>query len=136
MIIDINKLVIHELKNGANITTLMPHGLKFSDGTNCQPQDNSIVQEFTIERKLKNKGKLVGMQVNEILLSLNREQLENLKRIQEMVDIVIVPLPVLIGLKGQGLRDLFRKCVAYNATISTMRSAPQDKIVDIHNWSY
>jgi hypothetical protein len=49
---------------------------------------------------------------------------------------VILPFPVLVALREQGIRDRYPNAVAFNATLETQRVPPDEKIVDIHNWSY
>jgi len=64
------------------------------------------------------------------------KQIDFLKELSVMADIVIIPFPVLTAIREQGIRLEFPNCVAFNATPETMRSAPDEKVVDISNWSY
>lgn len=124
------------LSSGATITHISAHGFLCSDGTEIGPQDKPVVEAFTLERKFSNKGTIKGMALNEMCMSLSNIQIEKLKEISAKVDIVVVPFPVLSSLREQGIRAQFTNVVAYNATKETQRSVPQDKVIDINNWSY
>ena len=127
---------IHRLVNGATLCSLSAHGFKFSDGSESGPQDQTLVETFTLKRNFSKKAKIKGMEINEMRMELSTDQLTKLKEIASDVDVVIVPFPVLMSLREQGVRDQYPNVVAFNATRETQRSAPQDKIVDVNNWSY
>ena len=127
---------IHRLVNGATLCSLSAHGFKFSDGSESGPQDQTLVETFTLKRNFSKKAKIKGMEVNEMRMELSTDQLTKLKEIASDVDVVVVPFPVLTSLREQGVRDQYPNVVAFNATRETQRSAPQDKIVDVNNWSY
>lgn len=127
---------IHSLLSGATVISLSPHGFKFSDGTESEAQLPEVVAAFTLQRKYESRGEIHGMAVNQMSMLLSEEQLTELKSLSEKADLVIVPFPVLTALREQGVREQFGNCVAFNATPETQRAAPQDKIVDINNWSY
>ena len=124
------------MANGATLCSLSAHGFKFSDGSESGPQDQTLVETFTLKRNFSKKAEIKGMEVNEVRMELSTEQLTKLKEIASDVDVVIVPFPVLTSLREQGVRDQYPNVVAFNATRETQRSAPQDKIVDVNNWSY
>jgi len=126
----------HKLTNGAAVLSISGHGFRFSDGTESEAQEMSIVDFFTLRRQNRKVGEIKGMPLNEVRMALAKNQQDELKRLSELVDIVIVPFPVLAAMREQGIRDEFPNCVAFNATPETQRSAPQDKVVDITNWSY
>jgi hypothetical protein len=126
----------HRLANGASVCSLSAHGFKFSDGTESKAQDQTLVDFFTLKRNLSKKASIMGMDLNEVRMELSTEQLEKLKEVSNQVDLVIVPFPVLTALREQGVRVNYPNVVAFNATRDTQRSAPQEKIVDVSNWSY
>lgn len=127
---------IHTLSNGAKVLSLSLHGFHFSDGTECEGQDKELVDEFTLERKFEAMFPIKGMKVNKMAMVLSEHQLARLSELSTQVDIVILPFPMLTALREQGVRENYPNCVAFNATKDTMRSPPDEKIVDIDNWSY
>jgi hypothetical protein len=127
---------IHTLLNGASVVSLSPHGFKFSDGSESLSQDQDLVKTFTLKRELREVGQIRGMVLNEVRMVLSDEQLTRLAEIAGQVDIVLVPFPLLTALREQSVREQFPNVVAFNATTETQRSAPQDKVVDVNNWSY
>lgn len=130
-------MVIHVLKNGATVLPISPsHGFSFSDGTSCPAQEKSLCDKLTLSRQLRKVGEIKGMTLNEVKMVLNEDQIDFLREISKMADIVILPFPVLTALREQGIRDEFPNCVAFNATQETQRAAPADKVIDINNWSY
>lgn len=129
-------LKIHNLSNGATVTSLSPHGFKFSDGTESSSQHPDVVSSFNLERKFESVGQIAGMAVNQMRMVLSESQISDLREVADTVDVVIVPFPVLVSLRESGIRDQFPNCVSFNATKETMRSAPVDKVIDINNWSY
>jgi Xaa-Pro aminopeptidase len=94
------------------------------------------VDFFTLKRDYRKIGEIRGMPLNEVRMVLDDNQLEALRQIAKIVDIVLVPFPVLTSLREQSIREQFPNVVAFNATTETQRSAPQDKVVDVNNWSY
>ena len=126
---------IHTLSNGATVISTSMHGFKFSDDTECSGNPE-IAKMFTLERVTANKTTIKGMAVNETRMVINEEQKVYLGELCQSYDIVIVPFPVLVSLREMGIRDNFPNAVAFNATKETQRLPPQDKIVDIQNWSY
>jgi hypothetical protein len=99
-------------------------------------QDQNLVKTFTLKRELREVGQIRGMVLNEVRMVLSDEQLTLLAEIAKQVDLVLVPFPLLTALREQGVRDQFPNVVAFNATTETQRAAPQDKVVDVNNWSY
>ena len=126
---------IHTMNNGATILSTSPHGFKFSDGTECLGNPE-LATLLTLERQNKEVTTIKGMRVNQVQMILSPKQVHLLAELAAMVDIVIIPFPVLTALREQELRDRLPNCLAFNATAETQRSAPQDKVVDIGNWSY
>ena len=126
----------HRLENGAIVCSLSAHGFKFSDGTESGPQDQEIVDLFTLKRNFKKRGSIYGMDLNEMWMELSNDQLKKLTEVASEVDLVIVPFPVLTALREQNVRSQYPNVVAFNVSRETQRSAPQDKIVDVNNWSF
>lgn len=127
----------HRLKNGATILTTSRHAFKFSDGTESVPQDDDVVTMLTLARTQRFvRITQTGMALNEVRMTLSTEQLHWLSCVACRYELVLIPLPVLLALREQGVRDDYPNCVAFNATTETQRASPQDKIVDINNWSY
>lgn len=128
---------IHTLSNGATLVMVSPgHGFKFSDGSECGPQDADVCSKLNLKRELRKKAEIKGMNLNEVRMFLDESQRQFLAELCGMADVVVIPFPVLAALREQGIRDQFPNAVAFNATPDTMRSAPSEKIVDINNWSY
>jgi hypothetical protein len=128
---------IHTLNKGATVLSLSLHPFTFSDGSVAEGQDEDVVDEFTLRREFTPMPAIAGMKVNRTSMVLSKKQMDRLTELSTMdIDIVIVPFPVLTALREQGVRDNFPNCVAFNATIETQRSPPNEKIVDIDNWSY
>jgi hypothetical protein len=127
---------IHTLANGATIASLSPHGFKFSDGTESLAQGKAFCDLFTLARCNKRVGEIKGMTINSVQMLLSQHQLDCLSELCGLVSLVLVPFPVLTALREQQVRDRYPNVVAFNATVETQRAAPQDKIVDINNWSY
>lgn len=135
--------VIHTTKvndKEVKITSLSPHPFKLSNGDTLPAQSKEVVDFFTLNR---NKTSVyvhriaqLGMQVNAISMLLTEEQHVALSELGMKADVVIIPFPMLTALREQGIRHLHQNCVAFNATQETQRSAPNDKIVDLMNWSY
>lgn len=127
----------HTLVSGATVVSLSPgHGFRFSDGTTAEPQDAAFAAQFNLSRQLRRVGEIKGMPLNEVKMMLTEEQQTLLSEVCKEADIVIVPFPVLAAMREQGIRDKFPNAVAFNATTETMRSPPNEKVVDINNWSY
>lgn len=134
---DFSHVVLHRLGNGATVIPLSPgHGFKFSDGTACGPQNKEVCDFFTLQRESLYVRSIKGMSVNQIRMQPSDEQIRALRRLAKMADLVMAPLPLILGLREAGVRIEFPNVVAMNATPETMRSAPAEKVVDITNWSY
>lgn len=127
---------IHKLDSGATVVSLSAHPFRFSDGTETQGQDPELVSKFTLQRVYESRPPIAGMGVNTMKMILSDSQLVDLAKLCSLVDVVILPFPVLTALREQGVRDNFPNALAFNATAETQRSAPNDKVVDIDNWSY
>jgi len=128
--------VIHTLANGATVMSLSPHEFRFSDGTVAPPQHPDVVALFTLARDFREVRRIKGMAVVEMAMRLTIDGQVGLGYAANMVDIVIVPFPVLTALREQGIRNSYPNCVAFNATQETQRSSPTEKVVDIEKWSY
>ena len=130
---NINK---HVLANGATVITTSHHEFVFSDGTKAEPQTREVCDRLTLRREATKVREIQGMALNQLRMLLSEEQQEFLAQLCAAADIVIVPFPVLSSLREQGIRERFPNAVAFNATPATQRSAPNEKIVDLNNWSY
>ena len=129
-------MMTHILSDGTTLTTISGHGFRFSDGTECAGQHANVVSEFTLSREFVSMPAIAGHGCNMMSMKMSFIQIERLKEISNEVDIVVVPFPVLVSLREQGIRNEFPNVVAFNATSETQRSRPDEKIVDIENWSY
>lgn len=128
---------IHKFSSGATIIITSPgHGFKFSDGTEAVPQTKEVCDRLTLRRVQTPAGTVKGMALNRVQMLLSDEQLLFLDELIQQADLVLVPFPVLAALREQGVRDEFPTVVAFNATQETQRAAPNEKVVDINNWSY
>ena len=128
---------IHTLANGATVLITSPgHGFRFSDGTSCESQYKEICDRLTLRREEKHIKTVRGMKVNRTEMIISAEQLHLLTELCELADIVLVPLPVLLALREQGVRHRFPNAFAMNRTKETQREAPDKGVVDINNWSY
>ena len=135
--------IIHTTEiNGkqVKITSLSPHPFKLSNGDVLPAQSKEVVDFFTLTRKTTSvyvhRIAQLGMEVNTITMALTEGQGAALEKLALNADIVIIPFPMLTALREQGIRHLYQNCVAFNATQETQRSAPNDKVVDLMNWSY
>jgi|APGre2960657423_1045063.scaffolds.fasta_scaffold130481_2 hypothetical protein len=130
-------MFIHVLANGARLMSLSPsHGFRFSDGTECGPQQREFCDLFTLRRDQTLVGDIKGMSLYKVSMVLSELAQARLKALCEQVDIVLVPFPMLTALREQNIREHYPNAVAFNATPETSRSAPGEKVVDINNWSY
>ena len=128
--------IIHTLAGGATLLHLSPHTFRFSDGTIAEPQHPDICQFFTLARHETRKSTIKGMVCNETRFLLHGNQLDYLTELSKKADIVLVPLPMLLTLREQGQRKNYTNVVAGNSTTETQRSAPDQKIYDVQNWSW
>ena len=127
-------LKTHTLKNGATVLSLSPgHGFRFSDGTECEGQDKALCDRFALQRDETELGDIRGMPVRRIQFKLSDVQKEELAELSTKADIIIVPAMMLDSLRSWASAPL--NIVAMNATHQTQRSSPEEKIVDIMNWS-
>ena len=128
---------IHTLKNGSTVSWISHHGFKFSDGTQTDgAQVPEVVDLFNLTKQVREMHTINGMRVVSIAMVTTEEQQTRLQQLSDLVDIIIVPFPVLVALREQGIRHLFPKCMAFNCTKDTQRLAPSEKIVDINQWSW
>lgn len=135
-IMNIKNIKKHSLRNGATIISVSPHGFRFSDGTSCEAQEEAVCAKLTLKREYTPIKTVKGMPLNQTRMLLDKEQITFLRELCRAADLVIIPFPVLSALREQGIRELFPNAVAFNATKETQRDSPNEKIVDIENWSY
>jgi len=124
---------IHTLANGATLLHLSLHGFKFSDGTECGGQIKELVDKFTLKKKFEVLREIKGMKVTKTSFVLDRQQEGELITLSSKVDIVLVSFQLLQAVYDTGLR--IPNVVAFNSTPETARSAPDQKVVDVNNWS-
>lgn len=126
----------HTLSNGATIVTFSPHGFKFSDGTESTPQLKEFCDFFTLQKKFEVIRSVKGMKFTKTSFALSHEQFEAIESLDKF-DILLMPFQLLQAVhefSQQHLRAVVN-AAAFNATKETCRSSPQDKVVDINNWS-
>lgn len=123
----------HTLANGSTIVTMSPHGFKFNDGTESSPQDRELCDLFTLRKDFVVAREIKGMKLTKTIFKLSNEQLDLLRSISTSCDLVVVPFQLLEAISRS--TNEFKNIVAFNSTPETARSAPQDKIVDVNNWS-
>lgn len=128
-------MIIHTLKSGATILTTSPHPFIFSDGSVSLPQDKELCDMLTLQRETQLVRTIAGMKVNRTRMVLSADQMRLLRSLTVGVDLVLVPFPVLTALRESGETSDLENVVAFNATTETQRSSPQEKVVDIQNWS-
>jgi hypothetical protein len=126
----------HTLSNGATIVTFSPHGFKFSDGTESAPQLKEFCDFFTLQKKFEVIRSTKGMKFTKTSFNLSQEQFDAIESLDKF-DILLMPFQLLQAVhefSQQHLRAVVN-AAAFNATKETCRSSPQDKVVDINNWS-
>ena len=126
----------HTLANGATIVTFSPHGFKFNDGTEAQPQNKEFCNFFTLKKEFKVVGEIKGMKLTSTEFVLSNEQLDLIETVSTNADLLLVPFQLLEAYrKNCPNHKKINNIVSFNSTPETARSAPQDKIVDVNNWS-
>lgn len=124
---------IHALANGVTVVHLSQHQFRFSDGTIAEPQDADVVSKFTLKKEFKVLREIRGMKVTRTAFVVDEQQMDELNKIAKSVDIVLVSFQMLQAIHDSGFH--FNNVVAFNSTKETARSSPEEKIVDIDNWS-
>jgi len=131
---------IHTLKDGRKVILTSNHGFKFSDGTEFKGVPDGFPLDFlnalTVRREFREVSAALPNRATESKQSLTQEALETLSRLSGEADIVLVPFMVISAMKEMGVRNLYPKVLAFNATPETTRSNPDEKIVDIDNWAW
>jgi hypothetical protein len=125
--------LVHTLKNGATIIHLSLHQFQFSDGTVAPPQHKEFVDQFTLSKTFRVLREIAGMKVTKTAMEMNDDQWNSLQTLSQKADLVLVSFQLLQALSDFG--KPLPNVVAFNATKETSRSAPDQKIVDIDNWS-
>jgi hypothetical protein len=137
-------MVKFELKNGQVIFPTSGHGSRFSDGTVFEPSPEEIA---TIKNdwgfmQVKPTFSPIALDLNVGVNSrgnfLAEEVLHKMKDIQRENPTVLflVPFMLISALKEMGIRNEFPHFLSTNATPETVRSAPQEKIWDVDNFSW
>lgn len=124
----------HKLSSGATVVSLSPHEFRFSDGTVAPPQNKEFCDKFTLKKEFRVLREIKGMKVTTTKFVVSQQQFDNLKDISNQVDIILVPFQFLQAL-NDSFSEKINNVVAFNSTPETARSAPNEKIVDINNWS-
>lgn len=126
----------HTLANGATVVTFSPHGFKFSDGTECAPQLKEFCDFFTLQKKFEVIRSVKGMKFTRTGFNLSQEQFDKIQSLDKF-DILLMPFQLLQAVHEFSEQHLTAivNAAAFNATKETSRSSPQDKVVDINNWS-
>ena len=86
-----------------------------------------LFRSFEVVREIK------GMKVTRTSFVLEQGQLDEIAAIAATADLVLVSFQLLQALHDGGLR--LPNVVAFNSTPETARSAPDQKVVDVNNWS-
>jgi len=124
---------VHTLANGSTLVHLSQHKFQFSDGTVAEPQDAELVGKFTLKKEFKVLREIKGMKVTRTFFVVDKQQMDQLADIANSVDIVLVSFQMLQAIHDSGFH--LNNVVAFNSTKETARSAPEEKVVDIDNWS-
>ena len=127
----------HTLANGASLVTFSPHGFKFSDNTECPPQLKTFCDFFTLSKKFEVVREFKGMKFTKTSFNLTLEQFQEIQNLKHH-DILLMPFQLLQAVHDSEFNSVLEpilNAVAFNATKETSRSNPQDKVVDINNWS-
>lgn len=124
---------IHTLANGVTLVHLSQHQFRFSDGSIAEPQDADVVSKFTLQKQFKVLREIRGMKVTRTAFVVDYQQMNHLVEIAKSVDIVLVSFQMLQAIHDSGYH--VDNIVAFNSTKETARSSPDEKIVDIDNWS-
>ncbi len=137
-------MIKHVLASGIEVIPTSFHGCRFSDGTNFEPTPEEIEQikadwpadsvrrDFVrVTDPLPGIGASRSTQTpsSDIIARLEKAQADNPNAV------ILVSFMLASALTEAGLRDKFPRVLAANATKETSRSAPQDKIWDIQNFS-
>jgi hypothetical protein len=127
---------VHKLLNGASLVSLSPHGFRFSDGTESDGQDRAFVDQFTLTKEFSVVREVGGMKLTRTRFVVCKEQKTLLAQVANEVTLVLVPFQFLQALQESlETGESFANVVAFNATKETTRSAPDQKVVDVNNWS-
>jgi hypothetical protein len=131
---------IHTLKDGRKVILTSNHGFKFSDGTEFPGLSKDFPMDFldalAVKREFREVSAALPNKATESRQSLPKEALEILSKLSMEADIILVSFMVISALKEMGIRNLYPKVLAFNATPETTRSSPQEKVVDITNWAW
>ena len=127
------KPIIHTLKHGATLIHLSLHQFQFSDGTTAPPQHKELVDQFTLSKNFRVLREVKGMKITKTAMELNHDQWNALQTLSQESDLVLVSFQLLQALADYG--KSIPNVVAFNSTKETSRNAPNEKIVDIDNWS-
>jgi hypothetical protein len=132
------------LKNGIEVIPTSFHGCKFSDGTEFAPSAEEIEQikadwpADSVRRDfVRVPDPLPGIGASRSSQSPSSDIIARLEKAQDENPnaIILVSFMLASVLTEAGLRDKFPRVLAANATKETSRSAPQDKVWDVRNFS-
>lgn len=137
-------MIKHKLVSGVEIIPTSFHGCRFSDGTEFAPTPEDIEQikadwpADSVRRDfVRVPDPLPGIGASRSSQSPSSDIIARLEKAQDENPnaIILVSFMLASALTEAGLRDKFPRVLAANATKETSRSAPQDKIWDIQNFS-
>lgn len=130
----------HILKDGRKVILTSKHGYRFSDGTEIKGVPEGFPLDFLdalpVKREFREVSAALPNRATESRQSLPKEALEILSKLSGEADIVLVSFMVVSAMKEMGIRNLYPKVLAFNATPETSRSSPQEKVIDIANWAW
>ncbi|MDX9810646.1 MAG: hypothetical protein RBT04_10900 [Sphaerochaetaceae bacterium] len=137
-------MIKFKLANGIEVIPTSFHGCRFSDGTEFAPTAEDIEQikadwpADSVRRDfMRADDPLPGIGASRSIQTPSQDIMDRLDKAQadNPNAIVLVSFMLASALAESGLRGRFPRVLAANATKETSRSAPQDKVWDIQNFS-
>jgi len=131
----VSQFPVHILKNNERVVITSSHGYKFSDGSIAE---KGAPKEAAKLIEANRTFSQVRERVFESKQSLTPESLKILAELNKRGNWVLVSFFVRSALHSMGLRDdpRFSNVMAFNSTVETKRSKPNEKIVDINKWAW
>ena len=137
-------MISFTLSNGVQVIPTSAHGCRFNDGTVFVPTEEQIEEikkDFsclTVQRDFATKElPIKGVYASISWSMMTEDGLNKLRQIQNENpnSIILVSFMVVDALCTMGIKNQFPLVLSTNATLETQRSAPQDKVWDIENFS-
>lgn len=138
-------MIKFSLKNGVEVIPTSFHGCRFNDGTVFEPTPEEIEQIkkdwscLTVQREFHRVEipRLEGIGATTSISKLTDEAMDKLYKIQHENPnaIILVSFMIVDALCAMEWKHRYPHVLSTNATAETQRSAPQDKIWDINNFS-